>query len=131
MFVLGSLSALFFGKAVAEGIKDLPIPDTSGRYNPDPCKDWHDKFKEAARQYPNKSGKFEWHHIIPKYLVAKIIADTAYLPAPYHQWITNAFRDSYNYGQEPTKVEELERILKEVYRKLPLPPKECVDNFDA
>ena len=49
--------------------------------------------------------------------------ETVPIPAPYHQGITNGFREQWPYGtgQKPSQ-EELNRMKDGVYNKFPLPP---------
>jgi len=60
---IATLATLYLAKQVGEGfgesVRDQapPIPDTANRKPPDPCKDWHDKFREADEQYPKKPAR--------------------------------------------------------------------------
>ena len=47
---------------------------------------------------------------------------TVRIPSAYHQWITNAFRREYAYGQSPPDPAELKEIMQKVYQQFPLPP---------
>ena len=76
---------------------------------------------DAQRLYPKKAGKIEMHHIVPKYLGGDPKGPMVAIDAAYHQVITNAFRSIYKYGQAPPSAEVLERILKMVYGKFPIP----------
>ena len=78
-------------------------------------------FKEAEKEYPKKAGKLEDHHVDPKYMGGPKNGITSKIPAPYHQKITNAFRDLHKYGKGKLSQDERNRIMKKVYSKLPLP----------
>src|SRR5690606_26361734 len=54
-----------------------------------------DLLRAAQKQFPNKAGKIEQHHITPKYLGGDPKGPTVPLDAAYHQQITNAFRDAW------------------------------------
>ena len=43
------------------------------------------------------------------------------VPAPYHQLITNAFREQHPYGRPTPSVEEAQRLMLKVYSKYPIP----------
>jgi hypothetical protein len=66
--------------------------------------------------------KLQWHHLTPQYLGGDPKGPGVYLPASYHQVITNAFRHAWAYGQgtHPTE-EELQQIMVDVYSHNPLP----------
>jgi len=76
----------------------------------------------AQKLYPNKAGKIELHHPIPKYLGGPIIQKLVPLDAAYHQLITNEFRALWPYGKGVPSASELQNIMKQVYSKYPLPP---------
>ncbi|HEV2472181.1 MAG TPA: hypothetical protein VGS41_05915, partial [Chthonomonadales bacterium] len=78
--------------------------------------------EQAREAYPNKAGRLENHHITPKYLGGAADGPTVELDAAYHQWITNAFRREFPYGQKPPGAADLGRIMGNVYRRFPLPP---------
>ena len=71
--------------------------------------------------YPNKAGRIEYHHVVPKYLGGDPDGELIPLDGSYHQEITNAFRQEYPYGQPPPSPEDLQGIMKRVYGKYPLP----------
>jgi RHS repeat-associated protein len=78
--------------------------------------------EEAAAAYPKKSG-IEWHHYIPLYLGGPKSGRMVELPAAYHQYITNAFRKYWEYGQgEFPNPATLRQIMDKVYRQFPIPP---------
>ncbi|MGA8035562.1 MAG: RHS repeat-associated core domain-containing protein [Candidatus Acidiferrales bacterium] len=77
---------------------------------------------EAEKLYPKLAGKFQNHHIEPKYLGGAADGATARIPAAYHQLITNEFRALAPYGQQIQRTaEEVASIMKAVYSKYPLP----------
>ena len=76
--------------------------------------------KEAEDLFPKKCGKIEDHHNTPKYLGGDPNGPTTPLPAPYHQLITNAFRNEYPYGQPVPDSLTVQNIVNTVYSKLPL-----------
>jgi len=77
---------------------------------------------EAERLYPKLVGKFQDHHIWPQYLGGAKDGATARIPSAYHQLITNEFRKLAPYGQKVQRsAEEVEKIMREVYSKFPLP----------
>lgn len=77
--------------------------------------------KEAQLKYPQKAGKIEGHHITPKYLGGDANGPILDIDAAYHQVITNAFREKWPYGKGVPPQNVMEKILKEVYSKYPLP----------
>jgi hypothetical protein len=76
---------------------------------------------EAERLYPGKVGLYQEHHFWPIFLGGLRNGKTFRLPAPYHQLITNAFREEHPYGRPPPGVEEARRIMLKVYSKYPIP----------
>lgn len=76
----------------------------------------------AALKYAKKAGKFEWHHVDPKYLGGDPKGEIRLLSAPYHQLITNYFRDLWRYGQGPAEAAQRAELLRQVYQRYPLPP---------
>ncbi len=81
-----------------------------------------DLVRAAQKEFPKKAGNIEQHHITPKYLGGDPKGPCAPLNAAYHQKITNAFRDAWQYGQKQPSPEELRQIIQDVYSKYPLPP---------
>lgn len=81
-----------------------------------------DLLRAAQKEFPNKAGRIEQHHITPKYLGGDPKGPRAPLDAAYHQKITTEFRNQWSYGQGrvPSQA-ELQRIMDDVYRKYPLP----------
>ena len=78
---------------------------------------------EAYQKYPNKAGKIEYHHVIPKYILGYDNGVVVPIDAAYHQLITNEFRLRWGYGKGYIKDNEyLEQIIREVYDKYPLSP---------
>ena len=77
--------------------------------------------EEAQQAYPKKTG-WEWHHIWPKYIGGPGDGPRVHLPAAYHQWVTNAFRRAWAYGQGIwPNAQELAEIMAQVYGEFPLP----------
>jgi hypothetical protein len=78
---------------------------------------------EAEQRYPDKRGKYEEHHFFPVYLGGKENGPTYRLPAAYHQFLTNAFRQRWPYGggRRKPEPEEAQRIMLKVYSELPIP----------
>jgi hypothetical protein len=76
---------------------------------------------EAERLYPDKVGRFEEHHFWPRYLGGPAKGRTFKLPAPYHQLITNAFRERWAYGQRAPGEARAREIMMEVYAEYPIP----------
>jgi hypothetical protein len=74
----------------------------------------------AAARYPGKAGKFEYHHIWPKYLGGARNGPTARIDAAYHQMITNKFREYAAYG-EGYKGVDVKKLMEKVYVDFPLP----------
>jgi hypothetical protein len=79
-----------------------------------------DLVSAAQKAYPGKAGTTELHHITPKYLGGAADGPLAPLDAAYHQQITNAFRESWKYGQPKPSTEQLGKIMNDVYSKFPL-----------
>ena len=80
-----------------------------------------DLVKAAQKLFPNKAGKIELHHPIPKYLGGAKNQALVPLDAAYHQQITNAFRAEWGYGIEKPSAAQLDAIMKKVYTLFPLP----------
>jgi len=76
---------------------------------------------EAERLYPEKVGRFEEHHFWPRYLGGPANGRTFKLPAPYHQLITNAFRQRWEYGRSPPDPQVAQQIMMKVYADYPIP----------
>lgn len=77
---------------------------------------------EAEKAYPKLAGKFNEHHVMPKYLGGAKDGPTVRIPAAYHQLITNEFRRLAPYGQTIARsAEEVGRIMVQVYSKYPIP----------
>lgn len=75
---------------------------------------------EAEKLYPKLAGKWNLHHIIPKYLGGATNGEVVNIPAAYHQLITNLFRQLWPYGGAQPSPQQLEEILNEVYSQLPI-----------
>ncbi len=74
---------------------------------------------EAETLYLKKAGKFEMHHIFPKFLGGPENGELSRIPAAYHQLITNEFRTlTKNYNDFSRSADDL---MQEVYSKFPLP----------
>jgi hypothetical protein len=80
-----------------------------------------DLVKAAQEIYPDKAGKIELHHPIPKFLGGAKNQNGIPLDAAYHQQITNEFRRLHPYGLPNPSPQRLQEIMNEVYSKFPLP----------
>jgi len=117
------------GKTVARRIfriGDLLFPEPVGGGGDLP---YEEHVRQARKQYPDKAGTYQEHHIIPKYLGGDPHGETVRIDAAYHQVITNDFRRFWPYrgdpgyrGRLPTP-QELKEIVEKVYSINPLPPK--------
>jgi hypothetical protein len=77
---------------------------------------------EAQRAYPHLYGKSgQEHHVHPIYLGGPKDGPTVRLDSAYHQLVTNAFREAHAYGQGLPNPRDLERIMRTVYSRYPLP----------
>jgi RHS repeat-associated protein len=76
--------------------------------------------KHATDLYPKKCGKFEWHHIIPRYVGGAKDGLMVKIPAEYHQLITNAWRETVKYGSGPQSQEVIRNALQQIHNILPL-----------
>jgi len=76
---------------------------------------------EAERLYPDKVGLYEEHHFWPRYLGGPAGGPRYRVPAPYHQLITNAFRQRWNYGRGKPNEQDAKKIMMEVYSEYPIP----------
>jgi hypothetical protein len=76
---------------------------------------------EAERLYPGKVGQYEEHHVWPLYLGGLPDGPKFRVPAPYHQFITNAFRRQWNYGKGKPNEQEAKQIMLKVYSEYPIP----------
>jgi len=77
--------------------------------------------QQARDLYPKLCNKFQWHHITPKYLGGDPNGPLVLLEGPYHQLITNAFRNQWAYGQGVPPSTTVVNIVNTVYSQLPLP----------
>lgn len=75
----------------------------------------------AERQYPDKVGRYEEHHLFPLYLGGPKDGATFRLPAAYHQLITNEFRRQHPYGRPRPSPERAREIMLDVYSRYPIP----------
>jgi hypothetical protein len=85
------------------------------------CPTYNDRLPDAQRDFPNKVGKIEVHHIWPKCIGGDPDGETVAIDAAYHQEITNAFRALYPFGSGPASPEQAAEIMGEVYGQWPLP----------
>lgn len=69
------------------------------------------------------SGSTQKHHIWPKYLGGDPKGARVALSPHYHQRITNAFRHLHKYGSARPSTRRALEIMRQVYRKFPLPNK--------
>ena len=80
-----------------------------------------DLMQKAKEIYPKLCNKFQLHHPIPKYLGGNPDQALVELEGPYHQLITNAFRNQWGYGQGPPPPDLVQNIVNTVYSQYPLP----------
>jgi hypothetical protein len=76
---------------------------------------------EAERLYPGKVGQYEEHHVWPIYLGGREDGPRYRVPAPYHQLITNAFRQRWSYGRDKPNEQDAKEIMMKVYSEYPIP----------
>ena len=76
---------------------------------------------EAEQRYPDKVGLYQEHHFWPRYLGGPATGKTFRVPAPYHQLITNAFREKHPYGLPRPSEARAKQIMLEVYLEYPIP----------
>jgi YD repeat-containing protein len=105
----------------AQGYQDREAEALDDQLNSQNSAEYRARLAEAEEKYPGKAGKFENHHIEPKYLGGAASGPTVRIPAAYHQAITNEFRALAPYGQPRLPPGELGRIMNMVYGKYPLP----------
>jgi RHS repeat-associated protein len=116
--VLGMLSA---GGPIKMGLAGIAVVVGSGaakaatRYS-------DDLVKAAQRQFPDKAGKIEQHHIRPEYLGGARNGAKVPLDGAYHQQITNEFRRLHPYRSEVPSPARVQEIMRQVYDRFPLPP---------
>lgn len=67
-----------------------------------------------------KAGKWEWHHVKPKYLGGKQQWLQVRIPASYHQIITNAFRTRFPYGVKRANPAQVNSFIKDLNERLPM-----------
>jgi RHS repeat-associated protein len=78
--------------------------------------------QQARQLYPKLCNKVnQMHHPIPQYLGGPANQELVELEAPYHQLITNAFRNLAPYGQPIPDSQSVQNIVNQVYSQLPLP----------
>lgn len=75
---------------------------------------------QAYKMYPNKAGKIEYHHPLPKYMGGDPNQKLIPLDAAYHQMITNEFRNKWSYGQQYPTYEKALEYARQIYSKYPL-----------
>ena len=77
--------------------------------------------QKARELYPKLCNKFQMHHPIPQYLRGAADQNLVKLEGPYHQLITNAFRQLAHYGQPVPDSQSVVNIVNQVYSQYPLP----------
>ena len=77
--------------------------------------------QKARELYPKLCNKFQGHHITPKYLGGDPNGPLVLLEGPYHQLITNAFRNQWACGQGVPPSTTVVNIVNTVYSQFPLP----------
>jgi hypothetical protein len=82
----------------------------------------NDLMAQAAARYPNKASlPAEWHHATPLYVGGPSNGPQYLLPAPYHQLITNAWREAVPYGTGGSvTAKEVEAIASGIYSRYPI-----------
>jgi hypothetical protein len=129
--IIGGLGSLGGGPSVALPELQRPTslsvqgPTASPGATPSPgdkAKHIAHLIKEAQKEFPNKAGKIQLHHEHPIYLRGPKNGRTVPIDAAYHQKITNEFRNRIPYGkQNEFSDAQIDKIMKEVYEKFPLP----------
>jgi hypothetical protein len=99
-------------KYIFTGNNPVNWADPSGR---DTLEEYQEVPADAVERYPSKIARCEEHHIFPKYLGGNPNGPLAYIPAAYHQLITNAFRDAWAYGLGAPGSAAAQAILDAVY----------------
>jgi RHS repeat-associated protein len=94
-------------------------------------------YAEAQALYPRIQNVTQMHHVVPQYIVRQLQAAGVNVPtyisewvvplnARYHQLITNAIRAEYSFGasrvfsRHPATLNELIRVLQEIYSRYPI-----------
>jgi RHS repeat-associated protein len=121
LFSEGSLDCFDASGVAADCALDCLNPLNWGGKGPKNLKPKSKPKPPGWKDYPDKRGKFENHHIDPKYLGGNPNGPTSRIDAEYHQNITNRFRDLHPYGGGRLPPAERQRIMNEVYRDLPIP----------
>jgi hypothetical protein len=76
--------------------------------------------EEGGKAYANKCGRWEYHHIISRYIGGAKNGLKVKLPAEYHQLITNAIRQQIPFKSGPQSAEKILNTIKIVYGKYPI-----------
>jgi YD repeat-containing protein len=130
MFGDGSNRQVGSGRGVGQGryfadeaqvIAEQNAAESAGFKTVDEYRAFQAANAEAAARYPSKVGRFDDHHVDPKYLGGAANGRVVRIPAPYHQLITNEFRSLAPYGSGARVPGELGRIIDLVYGKYPIP----------
>jgi RHS repeat-associated protein len=109
--------------AIGAALEQGPAEQKLEKAVPDAIEEIEKLTAEAEATYPKLAGRFNLHHVEPKYLGGAPDGELVRLNAAYHQLITNMFRQLAPYGQNIQRSqEEIKRILSQVYSKFPLPP---------
>jgi RHS repeat-associated protein len=77
---------------------------------------------EADARYPKLAGIRHNHHHTPIYLGGSRSGVQYNIPASYHQYITNEFRQLWAYGRPRPNATQLQNIINQVYLLYPIPP---------
>ncbi len=77
---------------------------------------------EADARYPRLAGIRHNHHYTPIYLGGSRSGVQYSIPASYHQYITNEFRQLWAYGRPRPNATQLQNIINQVYLLYPIPP---------
>lgn len=109
----GALEGLAEGASAVEADAGAAVEEVEQTYQ--------NLLEDAQKEYPNKAGRLEKHHVTPKYLGGAPNGPLSTIDAAYHQLITNEFRRVWEYGKGLPNPEELAQIMEKVYSKYPLP----------
>ncbi|HYO57452.1 hypothetical protein [Archangium sp.] len=98
-------------------------PRQTGPLDPETARKLYEKgMQEAQRAFPQLfGGPPHAHHIHPRYLLGPANGPTVPIDPAYHQLITNEFRRRVAYGVLKPNLDDVLRVMREVYSKYPLP----------
>ena len=96
-------------------------PDAPEQIEGGVCATYQGLVDWAEQQYPKLSGILQNHHEDPIYTGGPTGGAISNIPAPYHQLITNFWRELIPYGQDEVDPSLVAKYWPQVYGKLPLP----------